>query len=408
MAIVDDRGRLFGRLNLLDAVLLVLLAGLVPLGYAAYALFREQPARITSITPSRAEQSANLRLAITGENFRPFMRVSADNYQAVDFVFKSTTEVEAPFGPLPPGEYDIVLYDQAQERFRLPNALRVVPSALPATEIIAVGAFGNLDAAGAAKITAGLELPDVGRIVAVGKPQPDLTQVFSSSALVGVPMPNAQRLPATVLFRCYVKTQQGRPHCVVDDAPVAPPNLIMLPTPMGKTPFQVEHVRSSHPLEPVQIRVRVAGHPSVLSQIRSGDVDLGGTGLPRIQERSTSTSSRSCNASTASGYTTPCRCVPVRRSRCGPRDTKCAASSRRFPRRIGPAASLDERAVTTVEVRRRRRRRACRPDARAALHGCGGSLSAVERRGAVPRSPYCAARVVVARVGNRADSVDHW
>ena len=36
MAIVDEQGRLFGRLNLLDAVLLVLLAGLVPLGYAAY------------------------------------------------------------------------------------------------------------------------------------------------------------------------------------------------------------------------------------------------------------------------------------------------------------------------------------------------------------------------------------
>ena len=277
MAIVDDRGRLFGRLNLLDAVLLVLLIGLVPLGDAAYALFREQPARITSITPTRAEQAPDLRLVITGENFRPFMRVSADNYQAVDFVFKSTTEVEAPFGPLPPGQYDIVLYDQAQERFRLPNALTVVPSALPATEIIAVGAFGNLDAAGAAKITAGLELTGVGRVVAVGKPLPDLTQVFSSSALVGVPIPNAQRLPATVLFRCYVKTQQGRPHCVVDDAPVAPPNLIMLPTPLGKTPFQVEQVRSSHPLESVQIRVHVAGQPLVLSQIRSGDVDLGGT-----------------------------------------------------------------------------------------------------------------------------------
>ena len=277
MAIVDDRGRLFGRLNLLDAVLVVLLVGLVPLGYAAYALFREHPARITGITPSRAEQMPHFRLAITGENFRPYMRVSADNYQALDFVFKSTTEVEAPFANLPPGEYDIVLYDQAQERSRLPKALVVLPSALPPTEIVAVGAFGNLDAARAAKVTAGLELPDVGRILAVGKPMPDLTQVFSSSALVGVPIPNALRLPATVLFRCYVKTQQGRPHCVVDDAAVAAPNLVMLPTPLGKTPFQVEQVRSPHPLEPVPIRVRVEGNASVLSQIRTGDVDLGGT-----------------------------------------------------------------------------------------------------------------------------------
>ena len=105
MAIVDDRGRLFGRLNLLDALLLVLLVGLVPLGYAAYALFREHPARITSVRPARTEQAPHLRVEITGENFRPYMRVSADNYQAADFVFKSTTEVEAPFADLPPGEY---------------------------------------------------------------------------------------------------------------------------------------------------------------------------------------------------------------------------------------------------------------------------------------------------------------
>src|SRR5688500_6269832 len=277
MAIVDDRGRLFGRLNLLDAVLLVLLVGLVPLGYAAYALFREHPARITGISPSRTDQAPHLRVAITGESFRPYMRVSADNYQALDFVFKSTTEVEAPFADLPPGEYDIVLYDQAQERFRVPNALVVVPSALPLTEIVAVGAFGNLDSAAAAKITAGLELPDIGRVLAVGKPAPDLTQVFSSSALVGVVIPKAQRLPATVLFRCYVRTQQGRPHCVVGDAAVAAPNVIMLPTPLGKTPFQVAQVRSPQPVEAVPIRLRVAGHPSVLAQIRSGDVDLSGT-----------------------------------------------------------------------------------------------------------------------------------
>lgn len=277
MAIVDDRGRLFGRLNLLDAVLLTLLIGLVPLGYAAYALFREQPARMTGITPSRAEYDPLLRVAITGENFRPYMRVSADNYQAVDFIFKSTTEIEVPFANLPAGEYDIILYDQAQERFRLPNALTVIPSSLPATEVVAVGAFGNIDAAGAARITAGLELPNVGKVLAVGKPAPDLTQVFSSNALVGVRMANAQRLPATVLFQCYVRTQQGRPYCIVGDAPVAAPNVLMLPTPLGDTPFQVEQVRSAHPLEAVPIRVRIAAHPDVLSQIRSGDVDLGGT-----------------------------------------------------------------------------------------------------------------------------------
>lgn len=277
MSIVDERGRLFGRFNLLDAVLLVLFAGLVPLGYAAYALFREQPPRLVSVTPDRALQSAVLTLTLKGENLRPYMRVSADTYQARGFVFKSTTEIEAPFADLPPGVYDIVLYDHAQERVRLPKALTVAPSELPPTEIVAVGAFGNLDVAGAAKLTAGTELPGAGQIVSVGKAAPDLTRVFASPGLVGVPIANALRLPAVVLFRCYVRTQQGRPNCVVGDAGIAPPNLIMLTTPLGKTPFQIEQVRSPHPLEAVAIQVRLTGHPAALSLIRTGDVDLGGT-----------------------------------------------------------------------------------------------------------------------------------
>jgi hypothetical protein len=277
MAIVDDHGRLFGRLNLLDAVLLVLLVGLVPLGYAAYALFREQPPRLDSISPARSQPSSHLEVTVKGENLRPYMRISAGPHQAVDFVFRGTGEVLVPFSNLPPGEYDIVLFDQAQERFRLPKALVIEPSTLPPTEIVGVGAFGNLDAAGAAKITAGLQLPGVGEVLAVGKPVPDLTKVFSSTALVGVPIPNALRLPAIVKFRCYIRAQQGRPHCTVGDATIAPTALMMLPTPLGQTPYQIEQVRSPHPLEDVPVGVRFAGHPDILAQVKAGDVGLGGT-----------------------------------------------------------------------------------------------------------------------------------
>ena len=277
MAIVDERGRLFGRWNLLDLALLVLLIGLIPLGFAAYALFREQPPRIVSVTPDHLQYSQEFRVTIRGENLRPYMRVSAGTLQARDFYFKSTEEAEIPFASIPPGQYDIVLYDQAQERFRFPNALTVAPSGLPATEIVAVGAFGNLDAAGAARLTAGTDLPGAGTIVSVGRAVPDLTQVFSGSALVGVPIANALRLPAIVLFKCYVRAQLGSPACVVDNTTVAPPALLTLSTPLGQTPFQVERVRSTHPLEPVPIELRLVANPAVLSLIKPGDVDLSGT-----------------------------------------------------------------------------------------------------------------------------------
>lgn len=277
MAIVDERGRLFGRWNLLDLAVLVLVAGLIPLAYAAYVLFREQPARVVSVTPNAIEQSSEFRITIKGQNLRPYMRVSAGTNQARDFYFKSTEEAEVPFSSMQPGTYDIVLYDQAQERFRLPQALTITPSGLPATQIVTVGAFGNLDAAAAAKLTAGTVLPGAGEVLAVGKPMPDLTQVFSGSKLIGVPIPNALRLPAVVRFNCYVRTQQASPYCVVDDGTIAPTALLMLQTPLGKTPFQIERVRSPQPLESIPVAVSLAGQPPVLARIKAGDVDLAGT-----------------------------------------------------------------------------------------------------------------------------------
>ena len=277
MAIVDNDGRLFGRLNLLDAVVLVLLVGLIPLGYAAYVLFREQPPSITSIDPQRSQQLSHLEVTIKGENLRPYMRVSAGTHQGIGFVFRNVNEIMVPFSSLPPGEYDIILYDQAQERSRLPKALVIEASALPATEIVTVGAFGTLDSGSVARITPGLKLGEVAEVIAVGKPIPDLTTVFSAGNRVGVPIPNALRLPAVVKFRCHIRAQQGSPYCTVDDVTLVPTALVMLPTPLGKTPFQIQQLRSPHPLQDVSVEARFSGDDSILSLIAAGDVDTRGT-----------------------------------------------------------------------------------------------------------------------------------
>ena len=52
MAIVDQQGRLFGRLNLLDAAFVLLLFALIPLGYASWIVFRTPPAVLTSVEPA--------------------------------------------------------------------------------------------------------------------------------------------------------------------------------------------------------------------------------------------------------------------------------------------------------------------------------------------------------------------
>jgi hypothetical protein len=222
------------------------------------------------------EEAPEFRLQLKGRNFRPYMRVSLGPQQGRDFIFKTTEEAEVPFVGMPPGQYDLVLFDQAQERFRMPNAVTIAPSSLPTTELVAVGAFGNLDAATAAKLTSGTKLAGVGEIISAGKPQPDLTQVFSGSKIISVVIPNSLRLPAVVKFECHVRTQQGTPYCVSDDVTLAPNALVLLPTPVGKMPFQVQRVRSSIALQAVPMSVRLRGNAAVLSRIKPGDVDAGG------------------------------------------------------------------------------------------------------------------------------------
>lgn len=275
MAIVDERGRVFGRWNLLDVALLVLLVGLIPLGYAAFLLFRDQPPKLVSIEPKQLQQTDGFTVHIKGENFRPYMRLSIGAQQGREWQFKSTEEADVQFPSVPPGTYDVILFDQAQERFRLPQALTISPSNLPSTEIVAIGAFGNLDAAGAAKLVPGTRI-DVGQIIAVGKAVPDITDVFSGSKIVGVPLGNALRLPAVVKFNCYVRNQSGTPFCSINDVTIAPKNLLMVQTPIGATAFQIQRVRGPQPLQDVRVTLRIAGNPSLLSRIKPGDVDTGG------------------------------------------------------------------------------------------------------------------------------------
>jgi hypothetical protein len=276
MAIVDERGRMFGRWNILDLAVLVLVLGLIPLGYAAFVLFRDRPPRLVKIEPAQLRQTETFTVKVTGENFRPYMRLSIGTQQGREFLFKSTEEAEVAFVSVPPGTYDVVLYDQAQERFRLPQAITISPSNLPGTQIVAIGALGNLDAARAAKLTPGTRLANAGEIVAVGQPMPDFTEVFAGARMVGVPLPNAVRLPAIIKFNCYVVSASGSPYCQVNGVAVAQKNLLNLETPSGLAAFQVQRVRSPAPLQTVTVTLRVVGHPSVLSKIKPGDIDTGG------------------------------------------------------------------------------------------------------------------------------------
>ena len=107
-------------------------AGLIPLGYGAYLLFRTPLPSLTAVEPPTRQFENEFRVMVTGENLRPYMRVSLNDMQGRSFLFKSATSAEVVFGDIPPGTYDVVLYDNAQERNRLPERLHAHASGVAA------------------------------------------------------------------------------------------------------------------------------------------------------------------------------------------------------------------------------------------------------------------------------------
>lgn len=275
MPIVDENGRLFGRLNLLDAVIGVLLLGLIPLAYGSYVLFRTQPPTLTRVEPSTLSIAPIIRLKVFGENFRPYMRVYLDAHQGQAFLFIDTTQAEVDLRDVPPGVYDVVLYDVAQEQARLPKAVTVIPSQLPEAQLVVVGMFGNLTSDQSRQVAAGMAIPGLGVVEAVGRPVPQVTRVFVRPGMVEVPIPNARMMPARLRLGCYVRSAQGQPECVGGAVSIQPSTLMYLPTPLGTLPFQIDQVRGLQPIESVEVTVRFMGPPGVVGEIKKGDLDVG-------------------------------------------------------------------------------------------------------------------------------------
>lgn len=275
MAIVDDQGRLFGRLNLLDALMGLLVLGLIPLSYGAYVLFRTPLPVLTGVAPAEITNGPNMRLSVRGQNLKPYLRVSVGSHQGQTFLFKDTTEAEVDLVDLPPGVYDVVLFDFAQERSRLPKVLTIRPSVLPDAQVIVVGMFGNLKPEQTSSLSAGMVIPAVGELIAVGKPVPQVARIFARPNSVEVPIPNSVMVPVVMRTGCWVRAVQGEPECVANGTGLHPLTLLFLPTPLGTLPFQIDQVRGTQPLVSLDITVRFTGTPEALAQVKTGDVDMG-------------------------------------------------------------------------------------------------------------------------------------
>jgi hypothetical protein len=250
VTLLDDRGRIAGRFNVVDAVAAVVLLVAIPVAYGAYRLFRTPTPTLASIVPATLFQGASQRIEIDGTNLRPFMRVSLGTTPAKSFLLGSTKYALVDLPDLNPGAYDVVLYDYKQEVARLPKALTIAPVATD-VELDLVGTFKSTPEA-LADLKVGDKFPPTGSaiaaVVAVGAAVPGDLQLHVGAETLRVASSQQQR-PAILRVKCSsIRAQDGTARCVVPavDAPVtvAPDALLMLSTLHGPVWFQIATARA--------------------------------------------------------------------------------------------------------------------------------------------------------------------
>src|ERR1043165_8127067 len=99
MTVMDNRGRVFGRFNIVDLAALVMVFALPPIAYGASLLFQPPRARITEVGQvdiTNAERRIvaggsllSAKLKIKGTNFNPMLRAYVDNSPALAFVYET-------------------------------------------------------------------------------------------------------------------------------------------------------------------------------------------------------------------------------------------------------------------------------------------------------------------------------
>ena len=273
---------MFGRVNLVDALVTGLVVVLFPLAYAGYVLFRTPPPRLQSIEPTTIRSAPDQRIHVRGQNFRPYLRITFDTKKARSFLLADFSSAEVGVPELAPGRYDVALYDEAKELARLPGALTVVaPSVAPDAYLRVVGKFRGVPRAEVESLTSGLKFTGQGgvpvaEILGTGASQPDERWVDAGDT-ISVPVLDTLQVPATLRVACAF---DGR-RCNVGDKTLAPRVAIDLPGPKGHpVTYYIEDVRPDRDPIDVDAEVRFITSPAVASLVRAGDRDTAGVTDP--------------------------------------------------------------------------------------------------------------------------------
>ena len=275
MTLVDQQGRVLGRWNVVDVFVAMVLLLLIPLLYGGYLLFRPSAATVIAVEPARVQAGKHVDVTVRGTNLRPYMRLSFNEHQGLTFLFADASKAVVRTSEMPPGIYDVILYDQAQERSRLPRAFEVVAAPQPETQLDLVGAFTAITDPQIKQLKQGTAFEGLGTVTQLGTPQPSTTRTsVASGVLLEVPSRNAVNLPAVIRADCTLTQRAGFVNCMALETALLEDVVLRTLGGAGDLLFQIDQIRTTQPLEPLTLRVRLSGDRVSLDRLRIGDRDI--------------------------------------------------------------------------------------------------------------------------------------
>jgi len=281
---IDDRGRLFGRVNVVDAAIGAFALVLLPIAYGTFLLFRPSAPRITSVTrvPITMEErrlAGGSRLAaklkVRGSGFRPMLRASIDEAPALGFVFENPNSADVLVGEVASGTHDLVIYDGVQEVARSAGAVTI--QAVPPARIRVTGTLFDLDESTAGALRPGPLTPGAtasqADIVQLGNVRPGRHRLTTGQGSADVTVAGRFERPVVMVVQCDLDPQSEG--CAVGGTPLATPSpVIRLVGPASiALSLAIDELLPVEAPRRAVARIRFAGADEMLDLIRSGDRD---------------------------------------------------------------------------------------------------------------------------------------
>ena len=310
MTVVDEHGRLFGRVNMLDAAVGIVLVGVALMAFVGLRLLRvPTPPHVTAVVPSTLTAGPGLRVTLKGDNLLPYLRAylqrtgqpakamtdpshatSIDSYTLANFArgaflveSPNLAELRLPEGLLS-GTYDLILHNETRIVAVQPAAFTILPAPPPKptandpqASVRVTGAFTGLTREAAAALKPGSKLPHGaaepwGEILSVKAPTLDSARLNFENARVMVKMQNRWQVPVELRIQCLVTQFKCWLPGGVIVAPGATISMDVAGTPVS---FTVADVTSDPPERATHatVLVRFIMRPEVASLPREQDAD---------------------------------------------------------------------------------------------------------------------------------------